>query len=113
MRLFTTSAGLTNEPISPVALVRPGRVVLQAEIANTALCFCFGFEGGPLVGIGPVCDATLLSDEAAKGIEPFHGSFTGAMFAVGVHDMSGGRAHADFEYLWYEDIDAAAPATAE
>ncbi|HEY3664845.1 MAG TPA: family 43 glycosylhydrolase, partial [Polyangiaceae bacterium] len=104
LRLFMTSAGVVTELMSPVPLQRPGRVLLRAEIAEIALHFSFALEGEPLTGIGPICDATLLSDEAPKGIEPFHGSFTGAMFGVGAHDMSGGRAHADFEYLWYEDI---------
>lgn len=35
------------------------------------------------------------------------------MFGVGAHDMSGGRVHADFEYLWYEDIHDAVLATDE
>jgi xylan 1,4-beta-xylosidase len=106
LRMFITSVGLTREPMRPVALLRPGRVMLQARIAAAELQFFYALEGEPLVAVGPVCDATLLSDESPKGIEPFHGSFTGAMVALGVHDMSGGRAHADFEYLRYEeDVD--------
>ncbi len=108
LRLFMTREGTTSELVSAVALVSGTRVLLHAELSATALNFSYAPEGEPLRGLGPSCDATLLSDESPKGLTPFHGSFTGAMFGLGVHDMSGGRAHADFEFFSYENTSQAA-----
>lgn len=102
LRLILVCAGVKHELCEPVPVPGSRRVLLQAHFAETTLRFAYALEGDPLSAIGPLCDATLLSDESPKGLEPFYGSFTGTLVALGVHDMSGARAYADFEYFSYE-----------
>lgn len=102
VRLIQTCAGVTRELCEAQPAQGSARVMLRAEFAGESLHFAFASEGEPARAFGPACDATLLSDEFPKGIEPFYGSFTGTLIALGAHDMSGARAHADFEYLSYE-----------
>ena len=49
--------------------------------------------------IGPVLDASLISDEAGRGE---HGSFTGAFVGMAAFDISGSGQPADFDRFSYE-----------
>ena len=49
--------------------------------------------------IGPVLDASILSDEC--GGHQAHGSFTGAFVGVAASDLNGTALHADFDYFIY------------
>jgi xylan 1,4-beta-xylosidase len=54
------------------------------------------------INVGPVLDASLISDEAGRGV---HGSFTGAFVGVVAFDLSGGAKPADFDYFNYTPLD--------
>jgi xylan 1,4-beta-xylosidase len=51
--------------------------------------------------IGPILDASLLSDEAGPGA---HGSFTGAFVGMAAHDMTGRALAADFDFFSYRNV---------
>lgn len=69
---------------------------LRAEIDRESLSFFFSIDGAAWQEVGPVMDASFLSDEACTG---FTGAFVG-LFAV---DRANRSAVADFDFFEYED----------
>ena len=76
-----------------------GKVKLALEIRGPSLQFFYALEGEDLKPIGPVFDASILSDEC--GGHQAHGSFTGAFVGVAASDLNGTALHADFDYFTY------------
>jgi xylan 1,4-beta-xylosidase len=58
------------------------------------------------IDVGPVLDASLISDEAGRGV---HGSFTGAFVGMLAFDLSGGARPADFYHFSYIPHNASMP----
>jgi xylan 1,4-beta-xylosidase len=54
--------------------------------------------GGKWRAVGPVLDASVISDEGGRGE---HASFTGAFVAMAAFDTSGSGQHADFRSFTY------------
>lgn len=67
-------------------------VFLRAEIHRERLQFSGSPDGVLFTNIGPVLDASKLSDDYAQG-------FTGTMIGICAQDLSGNRLHADFDYF--------------
>lgn len=86
-------------PAPAVQIPNTGKVKLALQIRGAALQFFYALEGEELKPIGPVLDASLLSDEC--GGHQAHGSFTGAFVGVAASDLNGTALHADFEYFTY------------
>lgn len=84
------------DPVS----VEPGqRVYMKVETRRADQQFYYSLDGTSWQQIGPVLDASILSDEAGKGEGA---NFTGNFVGMACHDVSGFRKHADFmsfEYL--------------
>jgi xylan 1,4-beta-xylosidase len=90
---------------APVALAhRP--ISLAVSVRREALQFQYAPADGVWRDIGPVLDASLLSDEAGGGE---HRSFTGAFVGMFAFDVSGGAAPADFSRFSYEGDDTVGP----
>jgi xylan 1,4-beta-xylosidase len=85
------------------AIELPGEkpVGLAAEIDGAKLQFFYRPDDSWLQ-VGPVLDASLISDEAGRGE---HGSFTGAFLGMLAFDTSGSGLAADFSYFSYENRD--------
>jgi xylan 1,4-beta-xylosidase len=83
----------------PVPAGRPVR--MKVEVRATALRFYFQDSSGAWSRIGPVLDASLLSDECGEGD---HGNFTGAFVGMAAHDVSGLGMPADFSFFSYRAI---------
>jgi len=86
-------------PAPAVQIPNTGKVTLALQIRGAALQFFYALEGEELKPIGPVLDASLLSDEC--GGHQAHGSFTGAFVGVAASDLNGTALHADFDYFTY------------
>ena len=84
----------------PVKVPEGQPVRLRVEVRGCALRFFYALPGGEWARIGPVLDASLLSDEAGQGE---HGNFTGAFVGMAAHDVSGQAMIADFDYFDYFD----------
>ncbi len=82
----------------PVPLPGEGPVKLAAEIDEAELRFRYFADGG-WQDVGPVLDASVISDEGGRGE---HGSFTGAFVGMMAFDTSGAGLPADFSYFSYE-----------
>ena len=86
---------------APVAVPAGAPVRMQVKVDGCALRFFYATGNADWTRIGPVLDASLLSDEAGQGE---HGNFTGAFIGMGAHDVSGLAMTADFDYFEYEDL---------
>jgi xylan 1,4-beta-xylosidase len=89
-------------PAAPVQIPNTGKVKLALTIRGRALQFFYALEGQELQPIGPVLDASILSDEC--GGHQAHGSFTGAFVGVAASDLNGTALPADFDYFVYRPV---------
>lgn len=74
-----------------------GPIELAADVDHEKLQFYF-FTDGEWQSVGPVLDASIVSDEAGRGE---HASFTGGFVGMLAFDTSGRANPADFEYFNY------------
>lgn len=72
---------------------------LRAEIHGAGLQFSASRDAVTWQSVGPVLDASKLSDEYASGLH-----FTGAFVGLAAHDVAGQRAFADFDYFTLREI---------
>jgi xylan 1,4-beta-xylosidase len=89
-------------PADPVKIPNEGKVRLRLEIRGAALQFFYAIEGGNWQDVGPVLDASLLSDECGGHAE--HGSFTGAFVGMACSDLNGTAREAAFSDFVYRPI---------
>ncbi|KAK1467032.1 glycosyl hydrolase family 43 [Colletotrichum melonis] len=85
-----------------VALPDTGKVKLALTIRGPKLQFYYALEGEELKAIGPVYDASIISDEC--GGHQAHGSFTGAFVGVAASDLNGAARRAAFDYFTYRPV---------
>jgi xylan 1,4-beta-xylosidase len=86
----------------PVQIPNEGKVRLALTIRGRDLQFFYAMEGEELKKIGPVFDASIISDEC--GGHQKHGSFTGAFVGVAASDINGTAAQASFDYFTYKPV---------
>ncbi len=90
-------------PGEPVVIPNDGKVRLALTYRGTELQFYYALEGdAELKKIGPVLDATIISDEC--GGHPDVGSFTGSFVGVAASDLNGTALTADFDYFLYKPV---------
>jgi xylan 1,4-beta-xylosidase len=77
-----------------------GPVHLGVHVDLADLRFRWSEDGRDWTPVGPVLDASILSDEAGPGA---HGSFTGAFVGMAAHDLSGRGLPADFDFFAYRN----------
>ncbi|SPN99072.1 probable beta-xylosidase [Cephalotrichum gorgonifer] len=85
-----------------VQIPNEGKVRLALEIRSEELQFYYAMEGEELKKIGPVFDASIISDEC--GGHQAHGSFTGAFVGVACSDLNGTALEAKFDHLVYRPV---------
>ena len=71
---------------------------LQVRVDYDKLQFYYSRDGHHWLKLGPVFDASKLSDEHCQ-----EGKFTGAMVGLCCQDLTGRRKHADFDYFEYRE----------
>ena len=87
-------------PLDTPLSIDEGEIELACDVERESLRFRYR-QGGDWNGIGPVLDASVLSDEAARGE---HASFTGAFIGVVAFDTSGRGMPADVERFTYSPV---------
>jgi len=85
----------------PVSVPQDQPIRLRLEVRDCALRFFYAVGSTAWTRIGPVLDASLLSDEVGQGA---HGNFTGAFVGMAANDLSGQAMVADFDYFDYQDV---------
>lgn len=89
--------------LEPVSIPNEGKVRLAVEVrGGQKLQFSYALEGEELKTVGPVFDASILSDEC--GGHQVHGSFTGAFVGVACSDLNGWALPASFDYFTYKPV---------
>lgn len=83
----------------PVQIPNEGKVTLRLTIRGEELQFYYAMEGEELKKVGPVFDASIISDEC--GGHQAHGSFTGAFVGVACSDLNGTAMEAKFDNFVY------------
>ncbi|WP_042166630.1 glycoside hydrolase family 43 protein [Paenibacillus gorillae] len=99
--------GVYFEHTEPHVYIPSGqRVYLRLLLEASNLQFYYSLDGADWNTIGPVLDASKISDEYATHLVDGYFTdwgFTGAFIGLCAHDLSGGRRHADFDYFRYEE----------
>jgi xylan 1,4-beta-xylosidase len=88
-----------NELTDEIALKDCKQVYLRGNFDYGKLQFFYSLDGKNFKTIGPVLDATKLSDECCK-----QGCFTGAFVAICCQDLAGTMKYADFDYFEYKEL---------
>ena len=83
---------------APIPLPPEGTIRLAVAIDHASLEFAYALDG-EWRRVGPVLDASILSDEAGGGE---HRSFTGAFVGMVAFGAAGGEISADFRRFDYE-----------
>ncbi len=86
----------------PVRIPNEGKVKLALTIRGDRLQFYYALDGAELKEIGPVYDASVISDEC--GGHQAHGSFTGAFVGMACSDVNGTALPARFDYFVYRPV---------
>jgi len=94
--------GRLTYPADPVPIPNDGPVRLKLEIRGPSLQFFYALDQGTWTTVGPVLDASILSDECGGHAE--HGSFTGAFVGMAASDLNGTALHADFSGFVYRPV---------
>ena len=87
--------------ITPIPLPDDGPIWLGVDVDGAALQFRYALQEGNWNAVGPVLDASVLSDEGGRGE---HGNFTGAFIGMAAQDHGGTAIPADFAYFRYENL---------
>lgn len=88
----------------PLPIPNEGKVRLALTIRGARLQFFYAMEGeAELKKVGPVFDASILSDEC--GGHAVHGSFTGAFVGMACSDLDGTALPAKFDYFVYRPVE--------
>jgi xylan 1,4-beta-xylosidase len=85
---------------SDLPLPSSGPVHIGVDVHLAELRFRWSVDGVTWNPVGPVLDASILSDEAGPGA---HGSFTGAFVGMAAHDLTGRALPADFDFFTYRE----------
>lgn len=91
---------------APVSVEGWARIHLKASLRHDRLQFYYSRDGGQWTPIGPVLDASILSDEYVETVTDGYlmdQGFTGAFVGMCAQDLSGRGKHADFDYFSYRE----------
>lgn len=94
-------SALSDTSAYTVQIPNEGTVRLAATVRGRALQFYYSLEG-ELKAMGPVLDASIVSDECGGHQE--HGSFTGSFVGVACSDLNGLAKQATFDYFTYTPV---------
>lgn len=101
--LISCIAGKFEFPLTEkIKLPDTGASHLRAEVVYDKLQFGYSENGTEWRSIGPVLDASTLSDDFDESGGDAH--FTGAFVGLCCQDLSGRRLPADFDYFEYREL---------
>ncbi|MCD8508924.1 MAG: hypothetical protein LRY73_02860 [Bacillus sp. (in: Bacteria)] len=107
--IMSNTRGKYDEPLDGrISIDGWERCYLKAVLNYMDLQFYFSHDGKEWTAIGPVLDASTISDENAIIVLDGAGldqGFTGAFLGLCVQDLSGRKKHADFDYFVYEEVE--------
>ena len=109
MGIMASDQGVYSEPLDiPISIDGWNQVFLKADLHYEELQFYFSEDAINWTKIGPVLDASKISDdhvELKKGGTLLDQGFTGAFIGLCAQDLSGRKKHADFDFFTYRERD--------
>lgn len=100
--IITSINNTYDEPLpNEVGIEGWDRCYLKVEICREAMQFFYSQDGMGWKAIGPVFDASTLSDDFMGKMR-----FTGSMVGLCVQDLSGSMKEADFDYFEYRELES-------
>jgi len=98
---MTCNNNVYDEPMAEeVCIAGWKKIYLRVTVDYDRLQFYYSKDGKEWTAVGPICDASTLSDEYCR-----EGWFTGAFVGLCCQDLSGMRKSADFDYFDYFERD--------
>ena len=97
LHIHSCDDGTSSFPLgtNPVSIPDEGPLHLRATFHNADLQFSYSLDGATTFqDIGPVLDASLLSDDHGE-----HWGFTGTFVALACQDLTGSAHPATFSFL--------------
>ncbi|HKL78962.1 MAG TPA: glycoside hydrolase family 43 protein, partial [Mobilitalea sp.] len=99
LEILKRDAGIFEEPLKEKVSIEGWKsCYLKVDVDYHSLQFLYSQNGQEWIKIGPVFDASILSDEYTVP-----NRFTGAFVGLCCQDLSGQRKPADFDYFEYEE----------
>lgn len=96
--IFSAQNNVYTQPVQDASVEGWKRVYLKAEGDYDQLRFYYSSDEKSWLPIGPILDASTLSDEFCV-----EGRFTGAFVGICCQDLSGMSKNADFDWFEYEE----------
>ena len=97
--IFTCQNNSFDQPLkSEVSIEGWERCYLRVNVDYERLQFAYSSDGHHWTDLGPVLDASTLSDEFCQ-----EGQYTGAFVGLCCQDLSGRRKPADFDFFEYRE----------
>ena len=91
------------EPLERPIEINSERICLKVEIDHNILQFTFSTNEIDWIKIGPVLDASILSDDYVRDENNrYRPAFTGMFVGICCQDLSGMRKYADFDWFEYD-----------
>ena len=89
----------------PVQFDQKSNIRLRLKMDYAKLHFFIGDSGSDWIEIGPVLDASILSDDYVReGSTRYRPAFTGCFVGICCQDLTGHKMHADFAWFKYSEI---------
>ena len=97
-----------SEPLSePVAIPAEGPIYLNMQIHREQLQFRYALEKDQWIPMGPVLDASILSDDYVRDEQNrYRPAFTGMFVGMCCQDLTGQKLHADFDWFDYRELES-------
>ncbi|WP_298838309.1 family 43 glycosylhydrolase [Clostridium sp.] len=104
LNLLSSVLGNTTYPIGRgISLGDVTSIYLRLTCYMENAQFSYSLDRKHFFDVGPILDATVLSDDYYAKIGEFR--FTGAFIGICCQDLSGQKKYADFDYLKYKELE--------
>jgi len=107
--IISSDRGVYDEPLAEPIALKGEQTYLKAVANRDKLQFYYSEDGAQWLAVGPVLDASIISDEHAELVKDgimLDQGFTGAFIGLCAQDLGGTRQYADFDYFYYEEREA-------
>ncbi len=106
IQIISADNGNFSEPLEqPVDITGQSKVCLKGVMNRESLQFYYSLNEGKWEKLGPVLDASILSDDYVRdnGLH-YRAAFTGAFAGICCQDLSGLKKYADFDWFEYVEL---------
>ncbi|SHE52200.1 xylan 1,4-beta-xylosidase [Mariniphaga anaerophila] len=105
LQIISADNGAFSEPLESIVEIIGDRVYLKGNMNREDLQFYYSLDDENWEKLGPVLDASILSDDYVRdnGLH-YRAAFTGSFVGICCQDLSGRKKHADFDWFEYKEL---------